>query len=130
MRPPARATMSRRWKVRFPVAADPRAALDATTLTDATALFERARGHLAGRDVDAVQVEAYDLALSWADLRAAGVALDGLSAVGDDEAAFERQLAQLFCAEVVANLCHRLGARPSAFGLDAAVLGEGSRTIR
>ena len=94
-------------------------------IADATALFERARGHLAGRDVDAVQMEAYDLALSWAELRAARVVLDALSAAGDDEAAFERQLAQLFCAEAVANLRGRLGARPAAFGLDGAVLGEG-----
>ena len=95
-------------------------------LADATTLFERARAHLAGRDVDAVQMEVYDLALSWAELRAAGVVLDALSTAGDDEAAFERQLAQLFCAEAVANLRHRLGARPAAFGLDAAGLGEGA----
>ena len=91
----------------------------------ATALFERARARLAGRDVDAVQMEVYDLALSWAELRAARVVLDALSAGSDDEAAFERQLAQLFCAEAVANLRSRLGARPAAFGLDAEALGEG-----
>ena len=95
----------------------------ATALADATALFERARGHLAGRDVDAVQMEAYDLALSWAELRAAGVALDALGAASSDETAFEHQLADLFCAEAIANLRNRLGARPSAFGLDAAALG-------
>ena len=95
----------------------------ATALADATALFERARGHLAGRDVDAVQMEAYDLALCWAELRAAGVALDALEAASSDETAFERQLARLFCAEAIANLRNRLGARPSAFGLDAAALG-------
>ena len=94
-------------------------------LADATALFERARAHLAGRDVDAVQMEAYDLALSWAELCAARIALDTPAAAGDEESAFERRLAQLFCAEAVANLRSRLGARPAAFGLDAAALGAG-----
>ena len=95
----------------------------AAALADATALFERARGHLAGCDVDAVQIEAYDLALSWAELRAAGVALDALGAASSDEAAFERQLAVLFCAETIASSRNRLGARPSTFGLDGAALG-------
>ena len=95
----------------------------AAALVDATALFERARGHLAGRDVDAVQMEAYDLALCWAELRAAGVALDAVAAASSDETAFERQLARLFCAEAIANLRNRLGARPAVFGLDGAALG-------
>lgn len=95
----------------------------AAALADATALFERARAHLAGRDVDAVQMEAYDLALCWAELRAAGIALDALGAASSDETAFERQLANLFCAEAIANLRNRLGARPAAFGLDGAALG-------
>ena len=95
----------------------------ATALADATAVFEQARGHLAGCDVDAVQMEAYDLALSWAELRAAAVALDAPAAASSDETAFERQLANLFCAEAIANLRNRLGARPAAFGLDGAALG-------
>ena len=99
---------------------------DVTTLADATALFEQARAHLAGHDVDAVQMEAYDLALSWAELRAARIVLDALPVADHAEAAFERQLAQLFCAEAVSSLRHRLGARPVAFGLDAAGLGEGA----
>ena len=91
-----------------------------SALDGALALFERAKAHLAGRDVDAVQMEAYDLAVCWAELRAASVALDRQSNLPDvDETAFEQQLVRLACAEAVANLRSRLAARPSAFGLES-----------
>ena len=91
-----------------------------SALDGALALFERGRAHLAGRDVDAVQMEAYDLAVCWAELRAASVALDGQSNSPDTaETAFEQQLVRLVCAEAVANLRSRLVARPSAFGLES-----------
>ena len=45
-------------------------------LADVASLHDRARSHLAGSDVDEVQIELYDLALSWAEIRAAKVAVD------------------------------------------------------
>lgn len=85
---------------------------------DATELFERARAHLAGRDVDDVQMEAYDLAFSSAELHAARIAVDYATVPADPaDAAFKEALAATFCAEVLANLTSRLRYRPSAYGL-------------
>ena len=90
-------------------------------IEDATALFERARAHLADRDVDDVQMEVYDLAFSSAELHAARAMLDyAQKHANDHELAFKRALAATFCAEAVANLRNRLSARPSAFGMTSA----------
>ena len=48
----------------------------AGAVDDATELFEAARAHLAGRDVDDVHMGAYNLAFSSAELHAARVALE------------------------------------------------------
>ena len=114
-----------------------------------TALFERAQGHLAGCDVDAVQMEAYDLALCWAELRAAGVALDALAAASSHEtasagtqwkdSAFERQLAGSLLRRDYCELAQpawgaasgvrlgRGGARRSAFRRSRLVAGHALR---
>ena len=90
---------------------------------DATELFGRARAHLAGRDVDDVQIEAYDLAFSSAELHAARVALDYAAIPADPaDTAFKEALAATFCAEALANLTSRLRLRPTAYGLRAAEL--------
>ncbi|MYD87892.1 MAG: hypothetical protein F4Y14_17995 [Acidobacteria bacterium] len=90
---------------------------------DATELFERARGHLAGRDVDDVQIEAYDLAFSSAELHAARVAMDYAAMPADPtDAAFKEALAATFCAEALANLTSRLRLRPTAYGLRSTEL--------
>ena len=92
-------------------------------VAEASELFERARAHLAGRDVDDVQMEAYDLAFSSAELHAAGIALDYAEIPASaDEAAWKAALANTFCAEALANLRNRLGSRPSAYGLSPSDL--------
>lgn len=86
---------------------------------DATELFEQARAHLAGRDVDDVQMEAYDLALSSAELHAARIVDDYAAQPTDDADDAHRQaVAATFCAEALANLTNRLRSRPAAYGLD------------
>ena len=95
-------------------------------VVDATAaLVERGRAHLAGRNVDEVQMEVYDLAFSWAELEAARTMLDyALQPAAGDEAAFKASLAHVFCADTVANVNNRLRARPSAFGLNSSDFGD------
>ena len=92
-------------------------------IADAAALFERARAGVAGRHPDGAQIELYDLALSNAELEAASAALEAVPSTTSAEQPFESALAQLFCAEAVAQLHQRLQARPSAFGLGAAQIG-------
>ena len=88
---------------------------------DATELFARARAHLVGRNVDDVQMEAYDLAFSSAELHAARIAIDYAAVPADPtDAAFKEALAATFCAEVLSNLTSRLRYRPSAYGLPSA----------
>ena len=90
-------------------------------IDEAAALFEQAREHLAGRDVDDVQIEVYDLAFSSAEIHAARVALDyAAQPAPAAEARFKQALVRAFCAEAVANLHARLQARPSTYGLAAA----------
>ena len=85
---------------------------------DAAELFERARAHLAGRDIDAVQMQAYDLALSSAELHAAKAVLEAAEAHRQDpDSGFEQALAACFSAEALANLDGRLRCRPAAYGL-------------
>ena len=82
--------------------------------------------HLTEVDPDTVQMEVFDLALSHAELIGAQEFLRyaGLAAP-PAEAAFKRGLAELFCADAVNGLHQRLRARPAAFGLTAATLGDG-----
>ena len=85
---------------------------------DACALVEKSRAHLAGCDVDDVQMEVYDLALSTAELRAANVILDyAEQPATPDEVAFKQSLATLYCADTLAAVLCRLRSRHSAFGL-------------
>ena len=91
-------------------------------LDAAKALLQQARAHLVGRDADTVQMELYDLALSWAEIRAAEAALAAARADGD--AQYRDDLTRLYCAEAVGNLHERLRRRPSAFGLTAAHLAD------
>ena len=88
-------------------------------IDDASEWIERGRAYLTGRDADAVQMQVYDLALSCAELEAARTITDyaALPAT-DDETAFKHSLANLFCAETVANVRSRLGGRSSAYGLE------------
>ena len=91
----------------------------------AASLLAHACRHLAGRDVDDVQLEVFDLALGRADLAAAAAALDALDRGEGADADFDAALTRHFCAHAVAAFCARLRARPSAFGvvdrhLDAA----------
>ena len=81
-------------------------------------MIDRGRAHLAARDVDDVQMEIYDLALSTAEFHAARAALDYADhPAPSDEAPFKRSLANLFTAEALAAVLGRLRSRPSAFGL-------------
>ena len=85
----------------------------------AASLFEQARRHLAGRDVDEAQMEVFDLALCWAEIEAARAAIDALDdgAAAQDE--FAAALTRHFCADAVATLIARLRSRPSAFGVSS-----------
>ena len=101
-------------------------------IDSATALFDLARSHLAGRDVDDVQVELYDLAFSAAELQAARIAASALDSAADEhdeETALRAALTRMFCAETVANLHSRLRQRPSAFGLTAADLNDAGMAL-
>ena len=87
----------------------------------ASTWIERGRAHLAGRDVDDVQMEVYDLSVSTAELHAAGAMLDYADHPSSaDEASFKQSLANQFCADAVAAVTGRLRTRPSAFGLRTA----------
>ena len=91
-------------------------------------MIKRGRAHLAGRDVDEVQMEVYDLALSTAELHAAHAALDYADhPAPSDEAPFKRSLANLFTADALAAVRGRLQTRPSAFGLRPGDFDGGSR---
>ena len=79
----------------------------------ATALLRSAAAGLRHRGADEVQIELGDLALSWAELYAAGAALEATLAVEG----LSGELARIFCAEAVGNLHARLRMRRSAFGL-------------
>lgn len=92
---------------------------------EATELFERARAHLAGRDVDEVQMQAYDLAFSSAELNAARTVIDYAALPAESgDATVKEALAATFCAEALANLMHRLHMRPSAYGLRSMDLAK------
>ncbi|MCY3841262.1 MAG: acyl-CoA/acyl-ACP dehydrogenase [Gammaproteobacteria bacterium] len=81
-------------------------------------LIDRGRAHFAHRDVDEVQMEVYDLALSTAEIHAARAMLDFADLPApSDEASFKRSLANLFCADTLATVVGRLQSRPTAFGL-------------
>ena len=83
-----------------------------------SALIDRGRAHLAGRDVDEVQMEVYDLSLSTAEIHAARAMLDYAELPApSSEVSFMRSLANLFCADALATVLARLQSRPSAFGL-------------
>ena len=91
-------------------------------------LIERGREHLAGRDVDEVQMEVYDLALSTAEFHAARASLDYADyPAPSDEASFKRSLANLFSAGALAAVIGRLQSRPSAFGLHPEHFDGGPR---
>lgn len=93
-------------------------------------MIERGRAHLAGRDLDEVQMEVYDLALSTAEFQAARAMLDyaDLSAPAD-EASYKHSLANLFTADALATVLGRLQARPSAFGLRPEHFDGGPQTF-
>lgn len=83
-----------------------------------SALIDRGRAHLAGRDVDEVQMEVYDLSLSTAEIHAARAMLDYAELPAtSSEALLKRSLTNLFCADALATVLGRLQSRPSAFGL-------------
>ena len=96
----------------------------------ATVRLRQAAAHLRRRAADDVQMELYDLAVSWAELQASEAVI---------ETPAERPLAAalgcLFCAEALANLHDRLRRRSSAFGLtlataeDPAALAFADRTL-
>ena len=87
---------------------------------EVSTLVGRGRAHLRNRDVDAVQMEVYDLAFSTAQLHAATAMLDYADRdAAPAEAAFKCSLANLFAAEAVNLVLARLRSRPSAFGLGA-----------
>ena len=88
-------------------------------IEETSALIDRGRAHLAGRDVDEVQIEVYDLSLSTAEIHAATAMLHYADVPAPPgEASFKRSLANLFCADALATVLGRLQSRPSAFGLD------------
>ena len=88
-------------------------------VAEALARLRQAAAHLRGRDADDVQLELYDLAVSWAELRAC-------QAVGEApaEGPLSAALGRLFFAEGLTNLHHRLRRRPSAFGLTHAEVDD------
>ena len=93
-------------------------------------LIERGRAHLAGRDVDEVQMEVYDLALSTAEFQAARAMLDYAHlAAPADEASYKHSLTNLFTADALATVLGRLQARPSAFGLRPEHFDGGTQTF-
>lgn len=97
---------------------------------EASALIEKGRAHLRGRDVDAVQMEAYDLALSTAELQAARVMLDYADRPApEEEQAFKHSLANLFCGDVLAAVLSRLRSRHSSFGLRPDDFGNETATF-
>ena len=74
-------------------------------------------------------MEVFDLALCWAEIEAAQVALDAPApgAAADELAG---ALKRHFCADAVATLVARLGSRPSAFGLSRkSIDGESARFV-
>ena len=96
----------------------------------AASLFERARGHLAGRDVDGAQMEVFELAFGWAELEAARATLDAGSGGPAADAAYAGAVTAHCCARAVATLRARLRARPSAFGVaDRHIDGESARFV-
>ncbi len=95
----------------------------AQALTDADALLRRALAHLEG-DLDAEQIQLYDLAFSAAELAAAREALAVARQDADDSALLER-LGQSFAAEALANVMQRLLVRLPAYGLQPADLPDG-----
>ena len=85
---------------------------------EASALIDKGRAHLRGRDVDDVQMEVYDLAVSTAELHAASAVLDYSDRPApEDEQSFKHSLASLFCADVLAATLGRLRSRHTSFGL-------------
>ncbi len=94
----------------------------AQALTDADTLLRRALAHLQG-DLDAEQIQLYDLAFSAAELAAALEALDVARHHADDGALLE-MLGQTFAAEALANVVQRLAIRLPAYGLQPADLPD------
>lgn len=96
----------------------------------ATMRLRQAAAHLRRRDADDVQMELYDLAVSWAELQASEAVIETPA-----ESSLAATLGRLFCAEALTNLHHRLRRRPSAFGLtlaaaeDPAALAFADRTL-
>ena len=85
----------------------------------AIALLRQAAAHLRPADPDDVQMELFDLALSWAELAAAEAVLEAAP-----EDALAAALGRLFCAEAVSNLHTRLRLRPAAFGLTRQAIDD------
>ena len=96
----------------------------------ASSLFEDARRHFVGRDVDDVQMEIFDLALCRAELAAANAVLNAAGDGQGADAAFAGALTRYFCADSIAALCARLRSRAGAFGVaDRHLDGEAAAFV-
>ena len=95
-------------------------AADATRAVDgAAAVVATAARHLGGRDLDAQQAVAYDLAHAAAGVEAARAILD-YGGRGDVEA----RIACAFVADVVHDVASRVLGREDAWGVDAGALAD------
>ena len=80
-------------------------------------LFAQAREHLAGGNLDEVQMQAYDLAISSAELAAARELLSYAEAAAErNDDTMITAVANAFCADTVANLLDRVSRRPAVYG--------------
>ncbi len=87
-------------------------------------IVERARRHLAGRDIDDCQTVAYDLAHVAATARIARLLVDDARHHHDDaspDADGRRHLATAFCADAVADTVARLAGRHRDWGVTPEV---------
>ena len=97
--------------------------LAADALDAAGGVAERAARHLAGKDLDAHQAVAYDLAHAASAVATARAGL-AYGAHGDDEA----DLAVAFAADAVADVTARIAGREALWGVEPGAL-DGTRRL-